>query len=158
MDNESKKGIYNSDASHSHETAADLGAEDHHFVRHAGDGSSFTLIHAFKCAFTGIYVSITTQRNFKVHIAFAFLAIVLGFILRITILQWIAIIACIAAVFALETINTSVEAVVDLVSPEWNRLAKIAKDCSAGAVLIAAIASILIGCLVFIPQLIRLLS
>ena len=121
------------------------------FVRHAGDGSRFTLAHAFRCAFEGVLASLRTQRNFRIHVPFAIAAIVLGILLRIPLWGWASIVICIAAVFALEVLNTAVESVVDLVSPEWDRLAKVAKDCAAGAVLVFAVASLAIALIVFLP-------
>ena len=129
------------------------GMKGKRFVRHSGDGSEFSMPEAFACAFCGVGESMSTQRNFKVHIAFAAAAVIAAWALGITPIEWIAVVGCIGAVFALETLNTGIEAVVDLVSPEWNRLAKTAKDCAAGAVLVAALTSVIVGCIVFIPRL-----
>jgi diacylglycerol kinase (ATP) len=131
--------------------------DDDKFVRHGGDGSSFTVTHAFRCAKEGIGYAFKTQRNFKIHTVFAILAIVLAALLRVSSAGWLAIVLCIAAVFALETLNTAIEALADLVSPDWNELVKRTKDCAAGAVLIAAIGSIAVACIVYIPAFLALI-
>ena len=125
----------------------------HHF-----DEAPIKLGKAFSCASAGIFYAIRTQRNFKIHIAFAVIAIVLGFVLSIPYPSWLAVILCITAVFALEIVNTSIEAIVDMVSPEWHDLAMKAKDCAAGAVLMFAIGSIIIAAVVYIPPLVEILS
>lgn len=126
------------------------------FVRHAGDGSSFSMGDAFACATCGVRHAFSTQRNFKVHAVFAVLAVVLGFVLQIPQSSWLAVILCITAVFSLETLNTAVESIVDLVSPEWNRLAMVAKDCAAGSVFLAAIGSVVVAGVVFLPPMFEL--
>ena len=117
---------------------------------------TFTLIEAFQCAFAGIHATFVTQRNFKIQLAFAIAAIFLGFLCSISIGEWTAIVICIGLVLGLECINTAIESIVDLVSPEYNRMAGIAKDCAAGAVLVASLASLVIAAIIFIPGLLRL--
>ncbi len=131
---------------------------DERFVHHAADQAPIAMARAFSCAFSGILYALRTQRNFKVHAAFALAAVVLGFALRIPRWSWLAVVACIAAVIALEVMNTAVEAVVDMVSPEWNELAMRAKDCAAGAVYVAALGSLAIAAIVYIPPVIELVS
>ncbi|MCI9128767.1 MAG: diacylglycerol kinase family protein [Eggerthellaceae bacterium] len=128
------------------------------YVRHVGDGSRFTLLQAFACARSGLRYAIRSQRNFKIHSVFALLAIVLSFALQISVPEWCAIVICIALVYALELANTAVESAIDLVSPGWNELAKRAKDCAAAAVYVAALASVVIACIVFIPRACALLG
>ena len=78
----------------------------------------------------------------KIHLGIAVLAVALGFALRIDGASWAAVILCIAAVFAAECVNTAIESVVDLVSPEYHELARRAKDCGAGAVLVFAVVAL----------------
>lgn len=133
--------------------------EEGKFVRHGGDEwSGFPLSDAFACAAVGVGKAFITQRNFKIHAVFAVLAIILGFALGISQAGWLAIVLCITAVFSLETVNTAIEAIVDMTSPEWNQFAKVAKDCAAGAVLVAAVGSLVIAAIVYIPPIIELLS
>ena len=135
------------------------GSEEQMFVRHGGDEwSGFPLKDAFACAAIGVGKAFITQRNFKIHAAFAVLAIILGFALGISQAGWLAIVLCITAVFSLETVNTAIEAIVDMTSPEWNKLAKVAKDCAAGAVLLSAAGSLVIAAIVYIPPIMALLS
>jgi diacylglycerol kinase (ATP) len=126
------------------------------FVRHANDASHFSLVQAFSCAAAGIVYAFKTQRNMKIHAAVAVLAILLAALLCVDAAGWVAIILCIAAVFSLEILNTAIESVVDLVSPDFNLLAKHAKDCAAGAVYVAAIGSVIVGCIVYIKAAILL--
>ena len=110
-----------------------------------------SLPHAFKCAAEGVRFALG-QRNMRIDVCAAVLAVALGFALRIDAPSWLAIVLCIGGVLALETLNTAIESVVDLASPEYHVLAKHAKDCAAGAALIAACASVVVGCVVFIPK------
>ena len=114
-----------------------------------------SLPHAFKCAAEGVAFAFK-QRNMRIDSGFAVAAVVLGFALRIDAPSWLAIVICIGAVMAAETANTAIEAVVDLVSPEYHVLAKHAKDC-AGAALILAAASVVVAAIVFIPKIGELL-
>ncbi len=116
-------------------------------------GSRFSLVCAFSCAWSGLVHALKTQRNMKIHVVVAVVAIVLGFALSIDGASWCAIILCIAAVFAAECLNTAIEAVVDLVSPGYHDLARRAKDCAAGAVLICALAAVAVALVVFVPRL-----
>lgn len=127
-----------------------------HFVHQAGDGRTFSLLSAFSCAGDGVRYAFCSQRNFKIHAVFAALAVILGFALRITIPEWCAIVICITVVFALELMNTAIESAVDLISTEWSALAKHAKDCAAAGVYIAAIGSVVIAFIVFVPAFVRL--
>lgn len=119
--------------------------------------SDYALTHAFRCAGEGISYSVESQRNLKIQCAVALLAIVLGFALRIDTASWLAIVVCIGAVIAAECANTAMESAIDLVSPEWNILAKRAKDAAAGAVLVLSLMSVVVGCIVFVPRIIALL-
>ncbi len=115
-----------------------------------------SLPHAFKCAAEGVAFAFK-QRNMRIDAGFAVAAVALGFVLRIDAPSWLAIVICIGAVMAAETANTAIEAVVDLVSPEYHVLAKHAKDCAAGAALILAVASVVVAAIVFIPKIGELL-
>lgn len=142
-------------------TDAPKGAnDDARFVRHGDEERAkhgFPLVKAFSCAWEGIAYAFTSQRNLKIHLAFALVAVALGFALRISEAGWLAVVVCIALVMTLEVVNTAIESVVDLVSPEWHLLAKRAKDCAAGAVYLAAFASIVVACIVFLPRLAALI-
>lgn len=118
----------------------------------------FSLAQAFSCAGAGVAHAVRTQRNMKIHLAVAVLAVALGFALRIDAPSWLAVIVCIALVIAMECVNTAVEAVVDLVSPGYAELARVAKDCAAGAVLVCAAGAVVVGAVVFLPRMAALLA
>lgn len=112
-----------------------------------------SLIDNFKFAFEGLVVALKKGRNVKIMVGFGILAVVLGMATRIGTSEWIQLVLIISLVLGLEMLNTALEAIVDLVSPEFNALAKAAKDMAAGAVLIVSIASVIIGTLLFLPKL-----
>lgn len=103
---------------------------------------------SFTYAFNGIRLSLQ-QRNMKVHVCCAIIAIVLGFMLKITTTEWSIILICIGVVLSLETINTAIESFVDLVEPTHHPIAGKIKDLAAGAVLIFSIIAALIGIMIF---------
>ena len=115
-------------------------------------------IKSFVYAFSGIAQTFRGGRNFKVQLGFAVAAIVLGFVFRIQPYEWLAVVICIGCVLGGECVNTAMEAVVDLASPEYHELAKIAKDCAAGAVLVASIASVFVAAFIFLPKIFALLG
>lgn len=130
------------------------------FVRTAatkGDGQRYGLVRAFANAGRGLAFTLRTERNARIDAAFAVVAVTLGLALGIDAASWLAVAVCIGMMFALETLNTAVEAVVDLVSPEYHVLAGRAKDCAAGAALAGALASAAVGCIVFVPRLMALI-
>ena len=102
-------------------------------------------------ALRGWQYVLKTQRNAWIHSLAATLVILLGLWLQIPPRDWAVLFLTIAMVFTAEFINTSIEAVVDLASPQKHPLAKVGKDVGAGAVLIAALAGVLIGLLILAP-------
>lgn len=114
------------------------------------------LMNSFKYAFEGIFTALKTERNIKIHIIIMILVIIFGIILKINKIEWIICIILFGFVISLELINTSIENTVDLITIEKNQKAKIAKDVAAGAVLIAAIISAIIGLIIFVPKIISL--
>lgn len=109
-------------------------------------------------ALDGIEYAINHERNIKIEILFAIIASILGFILKISILEWIVIILLIAMIIALELINTAIERCVDLVTKDYHELAKVSKDMAAGAVLVASLFSVIVGLLIFLPKLIDIIK
>jgi diacylglycerol kinase len=104
-------------------------------------------------AWSGLVYMFLTQRNARLHLMGALAAIALAAWLRVDSTRWAILVLTIGAVCAGETINTTVEAMVDLLSPEWHERAKVAKDVSAGAVLLLAITAIAVGLIVLGPPL-----
>jgi len=117
----------------------------------------FKLILSFKYAFKGIFFTIKTQQNARIHIFITLIVLFLGIVLKISNQEWCIILICIGLVFSLEMINTAIEQIIDLVSPNYNKLAGYAKDVAAGAVLVVAIISVIVGIIIFLPKIILLL-
>ena len=113
--------------------------------------------NSFKYAIEGICTSFKTERNMKIYIFIMILVIIAGIILKIDKLEWIICITLFAIVIAGELFNTSIETIVDMVMPEKNEKAKIAKDVSAGAVLVVAIGAAIIGLVIFVPRILNIL-
>lgn len=111
-----------------------------------------SLKEAFKNAFNGMKFVFTTQRNAKIHLLITILVVLLGIFFKLSALQWTAIIFSIGIVWAFESVNTAIEQLTDLASPEYHILAKIAKDCAAASVLVASITAIAIGLVIFFPK------
>ncbi len=113
----------------------------------------FSRLRSFRYAFDGWWYVLRTQRNAWIHTLASVLVFALGLWLHLSRLEWALVIFAVALVWTAEFINTALEAVVDLASPEQHHLAKIGKDVGAAAVLIAAGAAVLIALLVFGPHL-----
>ncbi len=111
------------------------------------------ILRSFGYAFEGLALMLRTQPNFLVHLAVAALALILAAILRLTAVEFAILVLTIALVLVMECVNTVLETVCDLVSPGYHPLIKRAKDVSAGAVLITAIASVAIALLLYLPHL-----
>jgi len=116
--------------------------------------SKHSLFKSFKFAFEGLNTAIQKGRNFKIQLTFATAAVILGFILKLKSFEWLDLILVIVSVLILELLNTAIESIVDIVSPQIQEKAKIAKDVAAATVLIASIGSVIIGAILFIPKLI----
>ncbi|HJJ18826.1 MAG TPA: diacylglycerol kinase family protein [Clostridiaceae bacterium] len=112
--------------------------------------------NSFKYAIEGIWTSFKTERNMKIHIFIMILVIIAGIILKINKSEWIICIILFAIVIGSELFNTSIETIVDMVMPEKNEKAKIAKDVSAGAVLVVAIGAAIIGLVIFVPRILNI--
>ncbi|MEO0947682.1 MAG: diacylglycerol kinase family protein [Cyanobacteria bacterium J06641_5] len=117
------------------------------------------LLISFKYAWLGVRYAFLTQRNFRIHTIMGALALSLGAFLQVSTIEMSAIALTAALVMALELINTAIESVVDLtVQRTYNELAKVAKDCAAGAVLVAAVAAVLVASFILLPPLVARLS
>lgn len=108
---------------------------------------------SFRYAFNGIKFALQTEQHMKVHLLCACIVILVGAYFNITRFEWLILLLTIALVMTLEMINTALEKVVDLVTEEFHPLAMHAKDVAAGAVLIASVFAVVIGCIIFIPYL-----
>ena len=117
------------------------------------------LLVSFKYAWSGIAYAFKTQRNFRIHICIGSVAVFLGLILRLPLVEIAVITLTSGLVLVMELLNTAIESVVDLtVKQSYHELAKIAKDCAAGAVLISAIASVFVAGSLLLPPLFALIQ
>ncbi len=107
----------------------------------------------FAVAWAGIRGAWQSQVSLRVHGLCAGLVLALAAVSSLTPLEWAVLLLVIGLVISLEILNTAVEAVVDLCSPEQSELARIAKDAAAGAVLVAAITAVAVGAFIFVPAL-----
>lgn len=109
---------------------------------------------SFKNAFSGLIWSLKTQPNFRVHIVCSLAVIFLGLYLRITSTEMTIILFAILLGLSTEMINTALESMTDLITTEWKEQAKIAKDVSAGMMLMVAMGAVLIAIFIFVPYLV----
>ncbi|MGP9042427.1 diacylglycerol kinase family protein [Cytobacillus kochii] len=107
---------------------------------------------SFYFAFIGVITALKAERNLKIHFVMTVLVIFFGIIFELTKTEWLLISFAIAGMIALELMNTAIERVVDLVTTEQHPLAKQAKDIAAGAVLIYAVLTVIIGLSIFLPK------
>lgn len=114
------------------------------------------IIKSFPFAIDGLVTAFKNEPNFRVHTTFALTAVFFGVVLKLTSVEMAVLVITIGLVITLELINTMLEALVNLVSPEIKPQAKIAKDVSAAAVLISAITAVIVGILLFVPKLVLL--
>ena len=110
---------------------------------------------SFRHAWDGLTHATTTQPNFLVHFFFSLLAILAGITLKISGLEWIIIALTIAIGLVIELVNTAIESTVDLITRKYNRLAKIAKDTAAAAMLVYALGAVVVAAVIFIPKIWR---
>jgi diacylglycerol kinase (ATP) len=117
------------------------------------------LVISFKYAWAGLHYAFVTQRNFRIHTVIGALVISLGVFLHLKPVEMAVIAVTVGLVMAMELLNTAIESVVDLtVKQSYHELAKIAKDCAAGAVLISALAAVLVASSLLLPPLLILLK
>ena len=113
------------------------------------------LLNSFKYAIEGIIYAFKFEQNIIVHTIITTLVIILGLVLKISGFEWLICFILFGLVIATELINTSIEAMVDLICPKKDPLAKIAKDTSSGAVLVFASVAAISGIIIFLPKIIE---
>ena len=109
-------------------------------------------------AVCGVVYALASQRNMKIHLIAALLVVAAGLFLGLNRVEWSVIILTVTAVWAAEIMNTSLEKVVDLLSPQYNVVAGRAKNISAAAVLVTALGAVLVGIMIFGPRIIQWLE
>lgn len=119
---------------------------------------SKNVFHSFRYAIEGIIYAARNERNMKIHLFIAGCVIIFGIILNVSSVEWLFLLFAIFGVLSLELVNSAIERVVDLATKELHPLAKLAKDFAAGAVLIYAILSVIVGLIIFLPKLIALIK
>lgn len=113
---------------------------------------------SFKHAYDGIKWAFTTQPNFKIHSSLAFLAIILGILLKVSYTELTVLVLTIVFGLGVEMANTSIEAMTDLITKEYRMQAKIAKDVAAGMMLLVAVGAAIVGLLIFLPKIYTLIK
>jgi diacylglycerol kinase len=114
---------------------------------------SRNITEGFRFASSGLWYVLSTQRNARIHLPIGAGVVLLGLWLRLSFTQWAVLVLTISFVLVSEMVNTVSETLVDLACPEYHPLAKVVKDVTAGAVLLAAITSVVVGLLVLGPPL-----
>ena len=114
-------------------------------------------LKSFTYAFAGLKVLFKEEHNAWIHLFATVCVVVAGILLKISILEWVAVVFAIGMVFSFEIVNTAVENVSDFICPEYDERIKRIKDLAAAAVLVSAIAAAIIGLIVFIPKILALL-
>lgn len=118
------------------------------------DGFTFRKrLLSFRYAFNGIRLLISKEHNAWIHCFAAVCVVIAGILLKISKMEWIAVVIVIGAVLAAEAVNSALEAIADFVSPEYSEAIKRTKDLAAGAVLLIAIAAAIVGGIIFFPKL-----
>jgi diacylglycerol kinase len=112
------------------------------------------LLRSFRWAGQGLRYCAQQEKNFQLHCCIAVLVIITGFILDISLSEWIVITICIAAILAFEMFNTAIEHLCNIVQPSLHPTVKVIKDVCAGAVLLIALMSVVCGAIIFIPKIV----
>lgn len=117
-----------------------------------------SLTKSFSFAFAGIKQAFREEPNFRIHVIIALIAVGMAIYLNFTLIEWVILFFTVATVIVAELINTAVESLVDIVSPDVQPEAKIAKDVLAAAVFVTALLAIVVGFLLFLPKIILLIQ
>ena len=114
---------------------------------------SRNLLEAFRFGFAGLWYTLCTQRNMRIHLVIAGAVTAVGVWLQLSAERWAIIVLTSGLVLVSEMTNTVIENLVDLVCPEYHPLAKVVKDVMAGAVVLAAVIAVIVGLLIMGPPL-----
>lgn len=137
-------------------TATESSTANRKIIRNLAWQVAPNLFLSFKYAWAGVCYAFATQRNFRIHTFVGIFAVSLGVFLEIEAVEMAVVTVTCAIVMVLELINTAIESVVDLtVKQSYHELAKIAKDCAAGAVLVSAIAAVAVAGFILLPPLVQ---
>lgn len=115
-------------------------------------------LKSLKYAYEGIKILVQEEPNYRIHTAWTFIVLICGLIFQVSSFEWCLLVIVISIVFVTETLNTSVENIMDFVSEKRDERIKRIKDLSAAAVLIAVLGTIVVGLIIFLPKLISVLT
>ena len=116
------------------------------------------ILRSFGYAWFGLKHAVATQSNFRIHLSIAAVAILMGIGFHISAMEWIIVSICIGIVLFEELMNTALEKLADIVNKDEHPEIKLVKDIAAGAVLVSAIVSAVIGSIIFLPRIICLIK
>lgn len=116
-----------------------------------------SITKSFKHAFEGLRYSFFAESNMLIHFLMIVIVLLASAVLQLNTIEWILVILISFIVIAAELINTSIEVLIDMLEPEYNPLAKIAKDCSAAAVMVLSFAAVIIGVIIFLPKILEMI-
>lgn len=114
--------------------------------------TTYSFLHRLSCAWNGIQLATRQERHFRIHLSVMVTVLIAGWMTGIARWEWVALLGISALVMALELVNTALEKALDRIHPDRHDLIGQAKDMAAGAVLIAAMVSVIIGMLIFLPK------
>lgn len=113
---------------------------------------------SFQNAFAGLWWAITTQPNFRVHITLSLVAVIFGWWVGLNAIEWTIIVFTIVLGLGAEMVNTALEAMTDLITREWRKEAKVAKDVAAGMMLVTSLGALVVAGFILAPKLVVLLG
>jgi undecaprenol kinase len=129
-----------------------MGSQDRNYKK------KVTLLRSFYYAISGITSAIKSERNLRIHFTLSVCVVLLGWAFSLTKIEWLIIVLVIGGMLCSELMNSAIERVVDLATEEYHPLAKQAKDMAAGAVLLFAITSVVLGIIIFGPRILSFLT
>lgn len=110
---------------------------------------------SLKTAIAGLGWAIQTQPNFRVHLVLSLIALFGGWYFRVTATEMLILVFTIVLGLSAEMVNTAIESMTDLITRQWRAEAKIAKDVSAGMMLITAVGALIVAAVIFLPHILR---
>lgn len=117
-----------------------------------------TVLKSFKVAFDGLKDALLHERNFRIQVVVFGFVIIAGFLFHISSIEWLIILLCASIVLSAEIFNSAIEKLCNHVTPDIHPLIKKIKDFSAASVLLAAIISVIIGAIIFLPKIVALIN
>lgn len=126
-------------------------------MKNSKGGFFIRRLHSIKYAVKGLYILISTEDSIKAQLSFAFIAIILGVYFNISATEWMIQLLTIGLVLVAEALNTAIEKVADFIHPDYHKKIGSIKDIAAGAPAFAAIISLIIATIIYLPKIIAIL-